>query len=198
MTEVMRIGLGQFNELTDEMLTYIKQLGATDFLMNTPKLPGDAQWEYADLVAARQQADAAGLRLMALENVPRSFYDKAMLGLPGRDEQIAHMCTTIRNMGRAGIPILGYHWMPSGVWRTPEPAALRGDAKGTRFDMAEHDTRAIEPWASVYGRRDVGELPVLSGTDFARGRRVRCDAGAAPGRSASCVIRRCGASVQKL
>ncbi len=138
MSLPMRIGLGQFNELTDEKLTYIKQLGADDFLMNTPRFPGDKQWEYEDLAAARQRADAAGLRLMALENVPVKFYDKAMLGLPGRDEQIAHMATTIRNLGRAGIPILGYHWMPSGVWRTPEPATLRGNAKATRFDMAEH------------------------------------------------------------
>jgi mannonate dehydratase len=135
----MRIGLGQFNELTDEMLTYIKQLGADDFLMNTPKLPGDKQWEYEDLLDWKRRADAAGLRLMALENVPVSFYDQAMLGLPGRDEQIAHMQNTIRNMGRAGIPILGYHWMPNKVWRTPEPAELRGGARGTRFNLAEHD-----------------------------------------------------------
>lgn len=139
MTYKMRIGLGQFNELSDERLTYIKQLGADDFLMNTPKLPGDARWEYEDLLAWRQRADAADLRLMALENVPVKFYDKVMLGLPGRDEQIEHMQATIRNMGKAGIPILGYHWMPNSVWRTQPPAELRGGAKGTRFNLAEHD-----------------------------------------------------------
>ena len=139
MTLPMRIGLGQFNELTDEKLAYIKQLGADDFLMNTPRLPGDTQWAYDDLLAYRQRADAAGLRLMALENVPVSFYDKVMLGLPGRDEQIAHMQATIRNMGKAGIPILGYHWMPNSVWRTPEMARLRGGALATRFNQEEHD-----------------------------------------------------------
>ena len=139
MTLPMRLGLGQFNELTDEKLTFIKQLGADDFLMNTPQLPGEKQWEYKDLLDYRQRADEAGLRLMALENVPVPFYDKAMLGLPGRDEQIAHMQETIRNMGKAGIPILGYHWIPSGVWRTEEPAVLRGGARGTRFNQAEHD-----------------------------------------------------------
>jgi mannonate dehydratase len=41
-------------------------------------------------------------------------------------------------MGRAGIPILGYHWMPNRVWRTPDPAVLRGGATATRFDLAEH------------------------------------------------------------
>ena len=50
MTLEMRIGLGQFNVLTDEKLAYIKQLGADDFLMNTPKLPGEKRWELEDLV----------------------------------------------------------------------------------------------------------------------------------------------------
>ncbi len=138
MSLSMRVGLGQFNELTDEMLAFIKQMGADDFLMNTPRLPGDTHWEYEDLAALKKRADEAELRLMALENVPIPFYDKAMLGLPGRDEQIQHMCTTIRNMGRAGIPILGYHWLPNAVWRTPEPAVLRGGARSTRFDLATH------------------------------------------------------------
>ena len=137
MSQSMRVALGQFSELTDDMIAFIKQLGATDFLLNHAKLPGDKQWEYEDLAALKERSDDAGLRLMALENVPGSFYNKAMLGQPGRDEQIEHVCNTIRNMGRAGIPILGYHFMPNGVWRTPEPAVLRGGATASRFNMAE-------------------------------------------------------------
>ena len=139
MSLSMRVGLGQFKELTDEKLAFIKQIGADDFLMNTPNLPGDQQWEYEDLAALKKRADDAELRLMALENVPLKFYDKVMLGKPGRDEQIEHMCTTVRNMGRAGIPTLGYHWVPNFVWRTPNMATLRGGARSTRFDLAEHD-----------------------------------------------------------
>ena len=141
----MRVGLGQFNEITDEILTFIKQMGADDFLMNTPKLPGTTQWKYEDLANLKDKADKADLRLMALENVPISFYDKIMLGLDGREDQLQNMIRTVRNMGRANIPILGYHWMPSGVWRTPNPlskirsAKLRGGAKSTRFNQADHD-----------------------------------------------------------
>src|SRR6185295_14231548 len=74
---------------------------------------------------------------MALENVPVRFYDRIMLGLPGREEQLAHMQATVRNMGRAGIPILGYHWMPNGVWRTSRTTPVRGGAEATAFRMAE-------------------------------------------------------------
>ena len=150
----MRVGLGQFNELTDEMLAFIKQLGVQDFLMNTPRLPGDAQWEYEDLAALKKRADESGLRLMSLENVPVPFYDQVMLGLPGRDAQIGHMQATVRNMGKAGIPILGYHWMPNSVWRTAEPAELRGGARGTRFNREEHDPDELSH-GRVYGEGEM-------------------------------------------
>ena len=84
----MRVGLGQFNEITDDILTFIKQMGADDFLMNTPTLPGATQWEYEDLANLKIKADKTDLRLMALENVPISFYDKIMLGLDGREDQL--------------------------------------------------------------------------------------------------------------
>ena len=107
MPKEIRVALGQFQDPSNEMLTYIKQLGADDFQMNNASFPGDKQWEYEDLLAARKKADKFGLRLMSLENVPNSFFQKVMLGESGRDEQINHMQNTIRNMGKAGIPILG-------------------------------------------------------------------------------------------
>lgn len=131
----MRLGIGQFNQLTDERLQFIKQLGVNDMLLNTPILPGDTHWAFMDLLHLRTRCEDAGLRLAAIENVPTKFYDKVMLGLPGRDEQIEHMATTIHNMGRAGIPILGYHWMPNSVWRTSRTTPGRGGATVTSFDM---------------------------------------------------------------
>ena len=51
-----------------------------------------------------------------------------MLGLPGRDEQIENYQTTIRAVGRAGMPVLGYHFMPNSVWTTDRAAPTRGGA----------------------------------------------------------------------
>lgn len=131
----MRIALGQFRELTDEQLAFVKQCGCDDVLLNTPSLPGDERWEYEDLKAWRERAEAAGLRLICLENVPIRFYDKIMLGQPGRERQLENMQATVRNMGRAGIPILGYHFMPNGVWRTSLDTPVRGGATATAFEM---------------------------------------------------------------
>ena len=131
----IRVGLGQFDEISDEQLRFIKQCGADDFLLNTPKLPGEHYWEFKDLLLLRTAAEEGGLRLMSLENVPIRFYDKIMLGLPGREEQLENMCETVRNMGRAGIPILGYHFMPTGVWRTSRSTPVRGGALATSFQM---------------------------------------------------------------
>jgi mannonate dehydratase len=136
MSDKMRVALGQFDQATDSMLRFAKQLGVSGVLLNTPVLPGEKRWEYMDLVQLRATVEDYGLRLEALENVPLKFYDKAMLGQPERDEQIANYQETIRNVGRAGIPILGYHWMPNSVWRTSTTTLGRGGAHVTSFDLS--------------------------------------------------------------
>lgn len=134
---VMRIALGQFNEPSYEKLQFAKQLGVTGVLLNTPKLPGEHRWEYDDLARLRETIEGYGLKLEALENTPVRYYVDAMLAGPGRDRQIEHYQATIRNVGKAGIPLLGYHWMPNSVWRTQDsPRVLgRGNARVTVFDM---------------------------------------------------------------
>ena len=137
----IRIAVGQFNQLTDEKLRFAQQIGVTGIQMNTPKLPGDARWEEKDLRGLVEKTREYGLVLEAIENVPTHFYHKAMLGLPGRDEQIENYRTILRNMGRAGIPILGFHFMPNSVWRTERFAPGRGGAGCTKFDMAEVESK---------------------------------------------------------
>jgi mannonate dehydratase len=135
MVETMRVAVGQFSELSHERLSFARQFGATGVQLNTPVLPGDKRWELDDLLWLRRRCESYGLRLEAIENTPISFYEGAMLGLPGRDEQIENYQTTIRNLGAASIPILGYHWMPNGVWRTGWTTPGRGGARVSSFDM---------------------------------------------------------------
>jgi mannonate dehydratase len=111
-------------------------MGSSGVLLNTAQLPGRTHWEYGDLRRLRAQVESYDLKLEALENVPLPFYEAAMLGLPERDQAIEGYQETIRNVGKAGIPILGFHWMPNSVWRTSRIAPGRGGALCTAFDMS--------------------------------------------------------------
>src|SRR6516165_8962093 len=103
--------------------------------MNNPTLPGDTRWQEKDVRALVEKVESYGLKFEAIENVPTHFYHKAMMGLDGRDEQIENYQETIREVARAGIPVLGYHFMPNSVWTTGR-GAIRGGAVARQFDMA--------------------------------------------------------------
>ena len=131
---MLRVAAGQAARATDEYLAYASQLGLKSVQFNTPDLPGEHRWELADLIALRERCERFGLNLEAIENIPTGFYMKCMLGLPGRDEEIEHVQATITNIGRAGIPVLGYCFMPQSVWRTSLEATGRGGAVVSVFD----------------------------------------------------------------
>ena len=157
----MRIGVGQAARATDEYLAFASQLGVSGVQLNTPDLPGERRWEVGDLIALREKVEGYGLELEAIENVPNAFYEDAMLGRPGRDEDIENVAATIRNMGTAGIPILGFNWMPTSVWRTDLSPVGRGGAVVSGFDLADSRRRrpgrqSIRGAARPQGRRPKG------------------------------------------
>jgi mannonate dehydratase len=163
----IRVAVGQFNELTEEKLRFASQIGVTGIQLNNPKLPGESRWEEADIRALVDKARAHGLTLEAIENVPTHFYNKAMLGLEGRDTQIENYIATVRNVGRAGVPILGLHFMPNSVWRTQRLSPGRGGAANTSFDMAEVEGKSVKEWRTFMptslGRAD--SMPVFDDPD---------------------------------
>jgi mannonate dehydratase len=155
----MKLGLGAIHEVTEEKLKFAKQFGVDHIVVHTPDLSGDGYWEFMDLLRLRTLVESAGLKLAAIENIPRSYYDKVRLGLPGRDEQIENWCKTLRNMGKAGIPILGYDFHLVGVWRTEKSPRGRGGAYISSFDY-ERVKDAPLPAKDSYGYDLVAGAPL--------------------------------------
>ncbi len=92
----------------------------------------------------RRRVEAAGLTLSVIEGYQLS--DRITLGLPGRDEDLARVCASIANMGRAGIPIYCYNFMAVFNWlRTSDDVVGRGGALVTRFDA-----RALDDMPRTY------------------------------------------------
>lgn len=90
-------------------------------------------WDYAPLAIYKQMVEDAGFTLAVIEDNPPM--DAIRLGRPGAEEELEHVCTLIRNMGRLGIPVLCYNWMAATTWlRTSVGRAGRAGASVTGFD----------------------------------------------------------------
>jgi mannonate dehydratase len=140
----MRAGWG-ITVLDDDVLKLAAQMGVRDVVLyggpGARTVPGTTEplttrrATYEQYLAARQRLERFGLRLAAVEggfiHLPR--YHDIVFGGPERDRLIDEVIAEIRDMGRAGVPIYGYNWMPLLVWRT-KPSPIRGDAEATAFD----------------------------------------------------------------
>ncbi len=133
--------------VTQQDLQFARQLGLKYVVSALPANP-KGYLELDDLRRIRTEFANHELSFDVIENLPTPHYDKVMFGLPGRDEQIAHVCTTIRNMGKAGISVLQYQWMLLGGLRTDYSPVGRGGARVSRFDweVAERSPIAALDW----------------------------------------------------
>jgi mannonate dehydratase len=132
----MRLALGHVEAFDQTIAAFAQQLGLTGIQFHAPSdLAGrPGHWELDELIDLRDRCAAAGLVVEGIENVPFRHWDKVLLGEPGREQQLESYRTTIRNMARAGITVLGHHFMPTYVWRTDLRATGRGGALVTAFD----------------------------------------------------------------
>lgn len=148
----MRLALGMHN-IDESNLQFAKQIGVTDIVAAGPQgltFEGPC-YDYERLAQFKSRIEGAGLCLAAIQNIPTTWYDKLIYGLPGREEQLDHYCKTVENVGRAEIPILHYNWHAVKVWRTSRDTRGRGDALFTSYD------HSLMQNAPVIGPRAIDE-----------------------------------------
>ncbi|MFW6172046.1 MAG: mannonate dehydratase [Planctomycetota bacterium] len=91
-------------------------------------------WNYESLVEIRDHLAAHGLTFHAIENFdPLDWYD-VLLGGPRRDEQLARLKGIIRDVGRAGFPVIGYNFSLAGVAGRIKGRFARGGAESVGAD----------------------------------------------------------------
>ncbi len=128
-----RIRIAFMTDASDSQLRYVGQMGASDVVTALPAGQSGAVWAFEDILRLKKKVEDAGLSLSIFEAIP--VPDRVKLGRPGRDEDIDNYCESIRNMGRAGVPILCYNWMTAFNWlRTSVTTAVRGGALATSYN----------------------------------------------------------------
>ena len=167
--------------LTDENLSYLKQLGVDHVIVGvgtaagyperqpirSPLRRGDC-WEAGDLRELKTRLGRFGLELFGLSHTPFHRFEKVIRGLPGRDEQIEHWCRSLRHLGQVGIGLLQYNWViGAGArfsnWRTSETTPGRGGALLSSFDYEQVKDAPLTAFGRI-GERECGTTwPIFCG-----------------------------------
>jgi len=122
------------SDTSDEPLKFAAQIGVDGVVaMPAPSAPDPGFYDLDTLVELRTRVESFGLEFYGIRLLPWKWTYQWQLGLPGRDQQLENLQTTVRNMGAAGMPMLVYNMHALRRYRTSS-APGRGGTTGSAFD----------------------------------------------------------------
>lgn len=154
----MKLGLGLYrHQLDDDHFRFARQAGCSDVVVHlvdyfrSPKndsgdqpvgdeggwgLAGgsDDLWTAESLTDLRRRIEAHGLRLAAIENFDPAHWHDVLLDGPKKAEQLEFLKGIIRNLGAAGIPVMGYNFSIAGVAGRVKGRYARGEAESVGME----------------------------------------------------------------
>ena len=146
-------------------LAYIRQIPAVRGIVGALfDIPVGESWPLDRITALQGEVEGNKLKLAVIESIP--VHEDIKLGRPTRDRLIDNYCESVRNMGRAGVPVLCYNFMPVFDWTRTELARKLDDASTAlayddaalaRIDLSR-GTADLPGWATAYS---AGELKKL-------------------------------------
>lgn len=96
-------------------LQYIAQIpNLFGIVTSLYKLPLGEIWPVEEILKARDEAGKYGLKLEVVDSF--RIHEDIKLGKPNRDQLIPNYCENIRNLGKAGIKVIVYNFMPVFDW----------------------------------------------------------------------------------
>ena len=145
---------GRRDPITLERIRQIPAVrGIVGSLFDIP--PGDP-WPIDRVLALRDEVDRNGLALSVIESIP--VHEDIKLGRATRDRLTDNYCESVRNLGRAGVPVVCYNFMPIFDWTRTDLAAVQSDGSTalaydddalSRIDLSR-GTGDLPGWATAY------------------------------------------------
>ena len=136
----MRMTFRWYGENNDNIsLQSIKQVPyIKGIITSLLDVPAGELWEYDDIMKVKAQVEKAGLTLDGIESV--NVHEDIKLGLPTREKYIENYKKTLVNLGKAGIHMVCYNFMPVFDFTKTEMAYVLPDGSNTMaFDQSVID-----------------------------------------------------------
>ncbi len=127
-------------------------------------VPVGQPWDEASIVAMRDKVHAAGLAMEVIESVP--VHEEIKLGSPAREALIDNYCQTIRRLGKVGVKVVCYNFMPVFDWVRSNLKYVTADGSNClAYDAEvidgidpEKDSLSLPGWDESYTREEMRGL----------------------------------------
>ena len=103
--------------------------------------PGEV-WSQERIHAMIEEVEASGLKVSGIESV--NIHDAIKTGAPEREQYIENYIETLENLGKEGIHMVCYNFMPVFDWTRTELARVREDGS-TVLAYTQEAVDAIDP-----------------------------------------------------
>lgn len=127
-------------------------------------VPVGEAWPLDKVEQLKADVEAAGLHISVIESIP--VHEDIKLGKANRDELIENYKESIRNVGKAGIPVVCYNFMPVFDWTRSDLDHPLNDGS-TSLAFLKEDIEKMDPlsgelslpgWDSSYTKESLTQV----------------------------------------
>lgn len=134
----MKMGFRWYGEGNDSVtLNHVKQIpGVETIVWSLHDIPAGEEWPMEKILDVKKQAEQYGFNIDVVESV--NVHEDIKLGLPSRDVYIENYKRTIEKLGKVGVKVICYNFMPVFDWiRTDLFKELEDGSTAMFYEKAE-------------------------------------------------------------
>lgn len=144
------------NNFDSVTLEQIRQIPGVSGVITTlyDTMPGE-EWDENAIRKMKEDVEAAGLRVSGIESV--NIHDSIKVGDADRDQYIENYIKTLEKLGRNGIDMVCYNFMPVFDWTRSDLAKVRSDGSTVlAYDQKVIDSIDPEKMFDTIGEKNNG------------------------------------------